>query len=128
MPFREVSDILWRERRLLELLEFKLEEERLVAAAGHVGWLPAASREIDIVMAELQAADLARAVAVQALATELGAAAPMTLKELADAAPAPWDGIFTRHRDALLTAADRVGAVAVQGEAELRRRSAAARS
>jgi len=31
---RDVSNILWRERNLLELLAFKLDAERLLARAG----------------------------------------------------------------------------------------------
>ena len=34
MSLSEVSNILWRERRLLELLVFKLEEEQLMLASG----------------------------------------------------------------------------------------------
>ena len=34
MSLSEVSNILWRERQLLELLVFKLEEEQLVLAVG----------------------------------------------------------------------------------------------
>ena len=34
MALSDVSNILWRERQLLELLVFKLEEEQLVLAAG----------------------------------------------------------------------------------------------
>ena len=34
MGLAELSSILWRERDMLELLLFKLEEEQLVLAAG----------------------------------------------------------------------------------------------
>ena len=39
MALSDVSNILWRERQLLELLVFKLEEEQLVLAAGRSRWL-----------------------------------------------------------------------------------------
>ena len=39
MALSDVSNILWRERQLLELLVFKLEEEQLVLAAGRTRWL-----------------------------------------------------------------------------------------
>ena len=39
MGLSDVSNILWRERQLLELLLFKLEEEQLVLASGRARWL-----------------------------------------------------------------------------------------
>ncbi|MEY2565908.1 MAG: hypothetical protein QOE35_437 [Actinomycetota bacterium] len=117
MALREVSDILWRERRLLEVLEFKLEEERLVAEAGHVRWLHRATREVALVRGELRRAELDRAVAVSAAAVDLGIDHAPTLQELADAAPTPWAGIFQRHRAALVRAADLVTELSVRCEA-----------
>ena len=117
MDLREVSDILWRERRLLELLEFKLEEERLLAEAGHARWLPRASREVALVRAELRRAELDRAVAVAAVADLFGLHQTPTLQELIAAAPAPWAGILERHRDALLRAAGEVTELSARCEA-----------
>jgi hypothetical protein len=111
---REVSDVLWRERRLLELLEFKLEEERLLAEAGRVRWLARATREVAAVRSELRQAELARALVVQAAAAELGVPAGITLKHLAQVAPEPWDGILARHRHALLRSAREVIRLAEQ--------------
>lgn len=108
MSLREVSDILWRERRLLELLEFKLEEERLLAEAGHIRWVPRATREVAMVRAELRRAELDRAIAVESVAEELGLDHTPTLLELLTAAQPPWAGILERHRNALLRAADQV--------------------
>ena len=39
MGLSEVSNILWRQRQLLELLLFKLEEEQLVLKSGSTRWL-----------------------------------------------------------------------------------------
>jgi len=47
MSLSDVSNILWRERQLLELLVFKLEEEQLVLAAGRNKWLTHATREVE---------------------------------------------------------------------------------
>ena len=41
MGLSEVSNILWRQRQLLELLLFKLEEEQLVLTAGRTRWITA---------------------------------------------------------------------------------------
>jgi len=112
MRLREVSDILWRERRLLELLQFKLTEEQLLVAAGRVRWLPSATREVELIMIELQRAELTRAVAVDELAVDLGLGPNASLAELAAAAPEPWNGVFERHRHALDVAVQEVNDLA----------------
>lgn len=114
MRLREVSDILWRERRLLELLQFKLTEEQLLVAAGRVRWLPSATREVELIMIELQRAELTRAVAVDELAVDLGLSPNASLGELAAAAPDPWNGVFERHRHALDMAVQEVNDLADQ--------------
>jgi hypothetical protein len=116
MALREVSDILWRERRLLEILEFKLEEERLLAEAGHRRWLHRATREVALVRSELRRAELERAVVVARAADDLGLDHAPRLRDLAAAAPEPWAGIFERHRHAMVRAADQVAALSVRCE------------
>jgi hypothetical protein len=118
MGLREVSAILWRERHLLELLLFKLDEEQLVLAAGRTRWLPRATREVEMVLEEIRQTELERAVDVSRLAVDLGLAAGASLRQLADAAPEPWQGILTEHRQAFLTLTDEVTAL-VQTNREL---------
>ena len=108
----EVSNILWRERRLLELLVFKLEEEQLVLAAGRSRWLPHATREVETVLAQLKRLELERAIQVEHLAGVLGRAGNPSLRELATSAPAPWDNIFSEHRRALMELAAEIDGVA----------------
>jgi flagellar biosynthesis/type III secretory pathway chaperone len=98
----DVSTVLWRERQLLELLVFKLEEEQLLLTAGKVRWVNHASREVEIVLEQLRATELLRAVKVEAAAADLGLATYPGLRSLSDAAPEPWSSIFTRHRQAFL--------------------------
>ena len=54
MSLSEVSNILWRERQLLDLLVFKLEEEQLVLASGRTRWLSHATREVETILAEIK--------------------------------------------------------------------------
>ncbi len=100
-----MSSILWRERNLLELLLFKLEEERLVLAAGLDRWLPRATREVELVLAELQHIEGPRTGALDAVAAELGLQPGRTLGEVAAAAPPPWDGLLEQHREAFVSTA-----------------------
>jgi hypothetical protein len=98
----EVSTVLWRERQLLELLVFKLEEEQLLLNAGKSRWVNHASREVEIVLDQLRAAELLRAVKVEAAAEELGLPSYPGLRSLSKASPEPWSSIFARHRQAFL--------------------------
>jgi hypothetical protein len=112
MSLTEVSSILWRERELLELLLFKLEEEQLLLAAGRSRWLGHATREVEMVLEEIRRAELGRAVEVEAIAVSLGLAPDVSLRELAEQAPAPWDDILREHRNAFLTASQEISALA----------------
>ncbi len=112
MSLTEVSSILWRERELLELLLFKLEEEQLLLAAGRSRWLGHATREVEMVLEEIRRAELGRAVEVEAVAASLGLGPGASLRQLADSAPAPWDDILREHRNAFLSASQEITALA----------------
>ena len=118
MGLRDVSAILWRERHLLELLLFKLDEEQLVLAAGRTRWLPRATREVEMVLEEIRQTELERAVEVSRVAAELGLPAGASLRQLADSAPAPWQGMLVEHRQAFLSLTDEITAL-VQTNREL---------
>jgi len=127
MALPEVSNILWKERHLLDLLQFKLDEHQLLVGAGRAKWLTLATGEIERVLEELRHVELLRAIEVDAVATELGLPANASLAELAEAAPSPWDEIFGQHRAALLGAAEEVRALSDVNRALLERGEAALR-
>lgn len=112
MSLTEISSILWRERELLELLQFKLEEEQVLLAAGRTRWLGYATREVEMVLGEIRRAELGRAVEVEEVAPSLGLGANPSLRELADAAPPPWGDILREHRTAFLAASSDITALA----------------
>lgn len=98
MGVNELSAVLWRERELLEMLLFKLEEEQLLLTAGKSRWVGHASREIEQVMNRLRDAALGRSVEVTELAAEWGSPEDATLREIIAVAPAgPWHDIFEAH-------------------------------
>jgi hypothetical protein len=111
MSLSEISNILWRERRLLDLLVFKLEVEQLVLASGQTRWLSHATREVETILEEIKCVELERAMAVQGLAGELSSSDTPTLRELAAIAPTPWDGIFAEHRRSLLLLTREIDAI-----------------
>jgi hypothetical protein len=110
--FAEVSGVLWRERELLELLLFKLEEEQLVLAGGRARWLPHATREVEAVLGRIRQAELLRRVELERLTRELGLSGDVPLRQLADASPPPWDELFRSHRAAFLALTGEITALA----------------
>jgi hypothetical protein len=125
MALSDVSNILWRERQLLELLVFKLEEEQLVLAAGRSRWLSHATREVESVLAEIRRIELERAVLVADAGRELGFSGAPSLKELSGLTAPPWDGIFAEHRRALLKLAQEIDTI-TQSNRDLLQRGAQA--
>jgi hypothetical protein len=101
MALQAFSDVLFQERRLLELLLFKLDEERLVLEAGRTRWLALASREVETVLDELNKVELARSVAFAKLAPELGLGDGANLADVTAAVPSPWEAVFADHHQGM---------------------------
>lgn len=78
MPLFDLSTILWRERRLLALMD-KGASARFA----------------------LQVAEVDRAIVVDGLTRELDLERDATLRELAAKSPEPWPVVFDEHLDAL---------------------------
>jgi hypothetical protein len=112
MGLEAVSRILWKERELLELLLFKLDEEQLVLASGRTRWLAHATREVEAVLEEIRRAELLRSVQVDSVAGELGLAPGASLGALADVAPAPWGELLRSHRQTFLALTSEIHSVA----------------
>ncbi|MGH8889715.1 MAG: flagellar protein FlgN [Acidothermaceae bacterium] len=110
--FAVVSDVLWRERELLDVLLYKLDQERLLLADGNVRWLARATHEIDLVLEQIRLTELSRAIEVDALGAELGLEPGPTLAALADAAPSPWAELFAAHRIAFASLSEQIEACA----------------
>lgn len=102
MGANELSMQLWRERELLEMLLFKLDEQQVLLAAGRSQWMQFATREVEQVLERLKAAGLARVVEVAALGAEWGVGDEATIGQLIEAAPdAAWRDVFAEHMRAL---------------------------
>lgn len=112
MSMEELSAVLWRERELLEMLLFKLEEERLLLAAGHTRWLPHAASEVEAILEQVRETELLRAVVADATAEVLGLTSNPSLRALAEAAEEPWRTILLDHRDAFAAVAAQVSEMA----------------
>jgi hypothetical protein len=101
MDLREVSNILWRERQVRDLLVFKLEARHRVMASGNSRWLAHATREVETVRAAVKRVELERTVLVSAAASDLGRDDVQSLDDFAGLVPSPWHTIFGDHQVAL---------------------------
>ena len=102
MSANELSTLLWRERELLDLLLFKLEEEQLLLTAGRSKWLHHATREVEAVLAHLRTTGIERTVEASAVAIEWGLPEDATLRQLVEDAPdAVWQEVLQSHLTAL---------------------------
>jgi len=99
----ELSRLLSVERRLLELLLFKLIEGRYLLEAGEARFLPHAAAEVERATQRVQEAELRRSIMVAELASDLEIPEEsLTLSALSRVSGEPYRTIFTDHRLAFL--------------------------
>lgn len=95
----ELSASLWRERRQLELLLFRLETQLLYLNADKSQWLTFTSADLEAVLENLRFDTLSRNVEASTVAAEWGVPAQATLTALAAAAPAGiWGELLQEHQ------------------------------
>ena len=112
MGLSTLSNVLWRERELLELLLFKLEEEQLLLSAGKAQWIGRATHEVETVLEAIGQVELLRATEVTEVARELGLPGDVSLRELIGRTPEPWSTILAEHRKKFLEITAAVTALA----------------
>jgi flagellar biosynthesis/type III secretory pathway chaperone len=103
MDHQHLSTLLWREQELLDLLLFKAEEKQYLILTGKSRWLARIAHEIEVVLEQLRSLELERAATTEQIAGRLGLHANPSLRQLADSAPAPWNDLYAKHHEALLT-------------------------
>src|SRR6185312_2202939 len=102
MSANELSALLWKERELLELLQFKLEEEQLLLVSGKSRWIGMATREVESVLDKVHAVSLSRSVEAASVAAAWGLPGDAPLADIAaQAPPGPWTDILAAHLTAL---------------------------
>jgi hypothetical protein len=112
MGAQELSTQLWRERELLDLLVFKLEEEQLLLTSGKTRWLSFATREVEQVLERLKDAGLERTLGVARLAAEWRLPENATLREIIESAPSDaWRQTFSGHLQALTDLTTQIAAL-----------------
>jgi len=96
----KLSLTLWRERALLETLQYRLEVEQMVMANGQTRWLIQAAHDVEQVLETIRETEILRAVAADEAAADLGLEPNPSLSSLIGVAPEPWSSILADHRDA----------------------------
>jgi hypothetical protein len=108
----KLSQILWRERELLDTLLFKLEEEQMVLASGRTRWLARAAGEVEQVLATVRETEILRSVAADEAAAAVGLAPNPSLRALAEAVDEPWQTLLLDHHEAFTTTTHEIVALA----------------
>lgn len=110
MDLATLSRLLWREREMLDTLQFKLDEQQLLLAAGRAEWVARASAEVEAVLARVGELELARAIEFDRAAEALGLPADPSLRVLASVAPEPWGHLLEEHHKAIVAQIARIQA------------------
>lgn len=103
VDYQHLSTLLWREQELLDLLLFKAEEKQYLILSGKTRWLARIAHEIEVILDQLRTLEVERSAATEVIAGRLGLSADPSLRQVAEAAPAPWDDLLAQHHEALLT-------------------------
>lgn len=98
---QELTDLLDRERRLLEMVLFKLVETRHLLAADEARFLPWASAELERAVERVREATLLRALVARRAAAAAGLDPDAGLRLLAGGVDEPWSSILAEQADGL---------------------------
>ncbi|WP_194765529.1 MULTISPECIES: flagellar protein FlgN [unclassified Microbacterium] len=121
MAAHDLSMQLMREREMLELLLFKLDEQQMLLATGRNRWIRHAANEIERVIAAMPTVALSRDALVVSVADEWGVPEATSLRELIDAAPTDaWREVLSGHLDTMVALADEIQQMKQINEQRLR--------
>jgi len=108
----ELSRILWQQRQLIALLEYRLETQQRVHISGNVDRMHFAVADVEAVLDDIRRSEDVRLGVVAECAVVLGLGIGASLRELSAAAPEPWSFVLEDHQTALLQAVSGTEAVA----------------
>lgn len=108
---------LWKERRLLEHLLFKLTAAQLILRTDQSRFVVAAVSEVDRVLTALRVAERHRQSEIAALASLWSCRSEdLSLAALTTRAPSGLAPLFADHRDAFLELADQIDEVTCENQ------------
>lgn len=98
----QLSRVLWQQRDLIEVLEYRLEVQQLLMVAGRADRLPIAVGEVEAALEAIRAVEETRLRVVADAAAALGLPHTATLTQIRTAAPEPWDYVLGDHHTAFV--------------------------
>jgi len=98
----ELGQALWRQRDLILRLIYRLEVQQLVLVSGRSQWITVSTEDVDDAIETVRRQEIRRSRLVEDLSPLLGTAPDASLRDLIDAAPAPWDLILAEHHTEFL--------------------------
>ena len=99
----ELVRVLWRQRALIETLQYRLEVQQLITATGRDTRLQIAVDEVEAAMDELRRAERQRDDIVRRCGLEMGLAANASLSDIRERSSEPWASLLAEHQSALLS-------------------------
>ena len=108
----KLSQILWRERELLDTLLYRLELEQMVLASGRTRWLMRSAREVESVLTTIRETEILRSIAADQVAASIGLRENPSLRALSEACDEPWQSILADHHEAFVTVTAEIAALA----------------
>ncbi len=97
---------LWRERDLLERLEYRVAALVALLRTDVTCWSGPADADVQDALAQVAECELLRAMTVDAVARSIGLDGAVTLRVLADHVDEPWGTLLHDHQRALRSGLD----------------------
>lgn len=98
----QLSRVLWQQRDLIEVLEYRLEVQQLLMISGKSERLGIAVGEVEAALDSIRSVEEKRLRVVEEAAAALGLPRDATLTQIRAAAPEPWDFVLGDHHSAFL--------------------------
>jgi len=98
----ELSRTLWKQRGLIELLQYRLEVQQLILAAEREERLQVALEEVESAMEDIRRSERSRDAVVRQCAQLMTLPDDASLGDLRARTTEPWASMLADHQDALL--------------------------
>lgn len=98
----ELSRTLWKQRGLIEILQYRLEVQQLILASAREERLQIALEEVEAAMEDIRRSERSRDAVVRQCAAHLGLDESASLGDIRVRTAEPWSAMLTEHQDALL--------------------------
>lgn len=106
---QRLAETLWEERHVVEHLLFRLTCAKLLLAADEQRFVPNAIDEVEQTVDRLRQVELLREGVVDEVSRAVGlSAGGLSLGDLAEHTPSPWNEVFADHRRAFLALAEEI--------------------